>query len=153
MGSSTPNSFFEKAEFIPPDAIFDVTRRFQGDSYPEKVNLGQGTYRDERGQPWILPSVRMAKAEIGECGHEYLPIAGLKSFRDAAVKLAFKGTKAFDEERVSGTIAEWPGALLTEMQIASCQSLSGTGALLLAGLALKRANAGITTVFITEPTW
>ncbi|KAK7747581.1 hypothetical protein SLS62_009080 [Diatrype stigma] len=153
MGSSTPSSIFEHAEFIPPDAIFDVTRRFLGDSYPNKVNLGQGTYRDEKGQPWVLPSVRMAKTELGECGHEYLPIAGLKSFRDAAVKLAFKGTKAFDEERVSATIAELSEVSLTGMQIASCQSLSGTGALLLAGLALKRANAGITKVFITEPTW
>jgi aspartate aminotransferase, cytoplasmic len=31
--------------------------------------------------------------------------------------------------------------------------LSGTGALLLAGLALNQANSGITTVYITEPTW
>lgn len=101
MGSSTPRSFFDKAEFIPPDAIFDVTRRYLADSYANKVNLGQGTYRDEKGQPWILPSVRMAKTEIGECGHEYLPIAGLKLFRDKAVKLAFKGTKALSEDRVS----------------------------------------------------
>ncbi|KAI1206330.1 aminotransferase class I and II [Annulohypoxylon truncatum] len=136
MGSLTQNSKFNNAEFIPPDAIFDVTRRYLADECPNKVNLGQGTYHDENGQPWILPSVRMAKAKIGECGHEYLPIAGLKSFRDEAVKLAFHGTKAFGEGRV-----------------ASCQALSGTGSLLLAGLALKKANTGITTVYITEPTW
>ncbi|KAI1455423.1 aminotransferase class I and II [Annulohypoxylon moriforme] len=136
MGSLTEYSAFSNAEFIPPDAIFDVTRRYLTDTDPNKVNLGQGTYRDENGHPWILPSVRMAKAKIGECGHEYLPIAGLKSFRDEAVKLAFHGTKAFAEGRVS-----------------SCQALSGTGALLLAGLALKKANTGITTIYITDPTW
>jgi aspartate aminotransferase, cytoplasmic len=38
-------------------------------------------------------------------------------------------------------------------QIATIQSLSGTGALLLAGLALKRANNEISTVYITTPTW
>lgn len=33
------------------------------------------------------------------------------------------------------------------------QSLSGTGALLLAGMALHKANAGIKTVYLTTPTW
>ncbi|KAI1102514.1 aminotransferase class I and II [Jackrogersella minutella] len=136
MGSLSRNSLFDDAEFIPPDAIFDVTRRYVADSNPSKVNLGQGTYRDENGQPWVLPSVRMAKVKLGDCGHEYLPIAGLKSFRDGAVKLALHGTEAFDDGRV-----------------ASCQALSGTGSLLLAGLALKKANTKITTMYITEPTW
>ncbi|KAK1965821.1 aminotransferase class I and II [Colletotrichum sublineola] len=137
MGSiEKRTSAFERSEFIPPDAIFDVTRRYVADTNPDKVNLGQGTYRDGDGQPWILPSVRLAEESLGTPGHEYLPIAGLKSFRDEAVKLVFGTTKAFAENR-----------------IASCQSLSGTGALLLAGLALKRAATGITTVCITDPTW
>ncbi|KAJ0302195.1 hypothetical protein COL5a_010032 [Colletotrichum fioriniae] len=137
MGSvKQQTSAFEQAEFIPPDAIFDVTRRYVADTDPNKVNLGQGTYRDENGQPWILPSVRLAEASLGEPGHEYLPIAGFKPFRDEAVKLVFSSTKAFAENRV-----------------ASCQSLSGTGALLLAGLALKKAAAHIKTIYITDPTW
>ncbi|OLN92081.1 Aspartate aminotransferase, cytoplasmic 1 [Colletotrichum chlorophyti] len=139
MGSAkqqTSTSAFERSEFIPPDAIFDVTRRYIADADPNKVNLGQGTYRDEHGRPWILPSVRLAEESLGEPGHEYLPIAGLKPFRDEAVKLVFGTTRAFAENR-----------------IASCQSLSGTGALLLAGLALKRANTGIKTIYITDPTW
>ncbi|WYZ36699.1 hypothetical protein EsH8_II_000205 [Colletotrichum jinshuiense] len=137
MGSTKQQtSAFERSEFIPPDAIFDVTRRYVNDTNSDKVNLGQGTYRDENGQPWILPSVRLAKESLGEPGHEYLPIAGLKAFRDEAVKLVFGATKAFAEDR-----------------IASCQSLSGTGALLLTGLALKKAATGIETIYITDPTW
>ncbi|KAJ9133753.1 Aspartate aminotransferase [Pleurostoma richardsiae] len=136
MGSLQQPSVFSAAELIPSDAIFEVTRRYLEDGYPKKVNLGQGTYRDENGQPWVLPSVRMAEEKVANSGHEYLPIAGLKDFRDAAVKLVFDKTKALEEGRV-----------------ASCQSLSGTGALLLAGLALKRANSGIEKVFITDPTW
>lgn len=102
MGSvKQQTSAFERSEFIPPDAIFDVTRRYLADTDPNKVNLGQGTYRDGNGQPWILPSVRAAEAALGEPGHEYLPIAGLKSFRDEAVKLVFGSTKAFAENRVS----------------------------------------------------
>lgn len=37
--------------------------------------------------------------------------------------------------------------------MATCQSLSGTGALHLAGLALKKANPTLNTALITEPTW
>jgi aspartate aminotransferase len=39
------------------------------------------------------------------------------------------------------------------IQIASCQSLSGTGALQLAGLAIKRVSTGKTNAYITDPTW
>ncbi|KAM0270227.1 hypothetical protein ACHAQH_009527 [Verticillium albo-atrum] len=131
----TRPSTFQSAEYIPPDAIFDVTRRYLADTDANKINLGQGTYRDENGQPWILPSVKMAKEKIGNVGHEYLPIAGLKTFRDAATRLVFSGTNALNDDR-----------------IASCQALSGTGALLLAGLTLKRSS-GIKNIYITEPTW
>ncbi|KAF8855627.1 aspartate aminotransferase [Acephala macrosclerotiorum] len=130
------SSFLGGAKYIPADAIFEVTKKYLADTNPDKVNVGAGTYRDENGKPWILPSVRMAKEQLAGCDHEYLPIAGLKSFRDAAVDLVFHNTAA-----------------LMEGRIASCQSLSGTGALHLAGLALRKANPSLTTVYITEPTW
>ncbi|CZR68105.1 probable aspartate aminotransferase, cytoplasmic [Phialocephala subalpina] len=136
MGSIQPTSVFASAEYIPPDAIFEVTKGFLADSDPRKVNVGAGTYRDENGKPWVLPSVRMAKEIVANCGHEYLPIAGLKTFRDKAAELVFHDTKAWSEGRV-----------------ATCQSLSGTGALHLAGLALKKANPTLKTALITEPTW
>ena len=109
MGSTVKSSAFDNAVFIPPDAIFDVTRRYLADQDPNKVNLGQGTYRDENGKPWILPSVRMAEAKIGDCGHEYLPIAGLKEFRDEAVKICFDGTEALGDGRVSDKVRINPG--------------------------------------------
>jgi aspartate aminotransferase len=129
-------SFFNSSEHIPADAISEVTKAYLAGPSPNKVNVGAVTYRDENGQPWILPSVRMAKETLKDANHEYLPIAGLKIFRDAAVKVVFHDTKAFKEGR-----------------IASCQSLSGIGALHLAGSALKKANEGLKTVHITEPTW
>lgn len=43
--------------------------------------------------------------------------------------------------------------LIIHEQVAGVQSLSGTGALLLAGMALRKANAGIKTVYLTTPTW
>lgn len=103
MGSITQPSAFNKAEFIAPDGIFDVTKRYLADTDPKKVNLGQGTYRDENGKPWLLPSVRMAKETIVGADHEYLPLAGLKTFRDGAVDLVFHDTKMLAEDRVSAS--------------------------------------------------
>ncbi|KAL3418513.1 aminotransferase class I and II [Phlyctema vagabunda] len=137
MGSiGKVSSAFTHAEFIPADSIFDVTKRFLADADPQKVNVGAGTYRNENGKPWILPCVRMAKEVVANHGHEYLPISGLKQFREKAVELVLHDTDVFAEER-----------------IASCQSLSGTGALLLAGLTLKKSSPSIKNVYITEPTW
>lgn len=93
-------SFFENAQPIPVDAIFQVTKDFLADPHPKKVNLGPGTYRDENGNPWILPSVRMATPLVADRGHEYLPISGSKVFREEAVKLVFNGTKPYSEGRV-----------------------------------------------------
>ncbi|KAM0553239.1 hypothetical protein ACHAPJ_007527 [Fusarium lateritium] len=134
--SAQQQSAFGAAEYIPPDAIFEVTKRFNADQDPQKVNLGQGTYRDENAKPWVLPSVREAEKLIVNPGHEYLPIEGLQSFRDEATKLLFHDTSALKENR-----------------IATCQSISGTGSLLLAGLVLSKARSGIENIIITDPTW
>lgn len=82
-------SWFQQTRFIPPDAIFALTAQYQADSDPRKVNLGQGTYRDGKGQPWVLPSVNKARESLVAQGlnHEYLPILGLASFRDATAKV------------------------------------------------------------------
>lgn len=100
MSTDSQSSFFGGAKYIPPDPIFEVTKRYLADKDPKKVNLGQGAYRDENGTPWILPSVRAATELIAGCGHEYLPIEGLNTFRDEATKLVFGGTNAWKEERV-----------------------------------------------------
>lgn len=95
-----PPSVFNAATYIAPDAIFKVTKDYLADTDPRKVNVGAGTYRDENGKPWILPSVRMAKEVVANAGHEYSPILGLKLFRDRTVELAFQGMKALKEDRV-----------------------------------------------------
>lgn len=129
--------FFEHVSFVPPDAIFELTKHYNADANPHKVNLGQGTYKDGNGDPWILPAVRGAKEIIRDANHEYLPILGLASFRDLATKLV---------------LGESAPAVI-ERRVASCQALSGTGALHLAGLMLYEAFGPSRTVYITEPTW
>lgn len=106
MGSlASDASPFQAVEYIPPDAIFDLTRLYLADPDARKVNLGQGTYKDEHGNPWILPSVRAAKETIRDANHEYLPILGLASFRGLATKLVYGDkSRAINEERVSAAL-------------------------------------------------
>ena len=93
-------SFFDAASYIPPDAIFALTAEYNADTFPQKVNLGQGTYRDENGQPWVLPSVQKARETLLSQGlyHEYLPILGLQTFRNEATKLAL-GSEIYDKKQ------------------------------------------------------
>lgn len=98
--SSTTNvkSTFDQAQHIPPDAIFALTAQYLNDSHPQKVNLGQGTYRDADGKPWVLPSVNKARETLLTRGlnHEYLPIVGLSTLREAVAELVL-GKALFKE--------------------------------------------------------
>lgn len=87
---------FAAAPHIPADPIFALTAEYLADTFPQKVNLGQGAYRDERAQPWVLPSVARSRQIIAEQGlqHEYLPIAGLAQFRNKTAELAL-GREAY----------------------------------------------------------
>lgn len=101
MGSVSRNSVFDSAEFVEPDGIFEVLRRYGLDVSPDKVNVSAGAYRDEEGKPWFLPSVRMAEKKIAGSDHEYLPMMGMRAFRDACYELLLHDTKALAEGRVS----------------------------------------------------
>ena len=120
----------------PPDAVFGVAEAFQRDPSPDKINLGVGAYRDERGAPFVLPSVRRAEQLIqeGNHNHEYLPQTGLPELRRLAPTVLF------------GESAE------VLPRVACVQALSGTGALRVAGEFLREFHPPA-TVFVTEPTW
>lgn len=104
--TQAPSSLLENAPFIPPDSIFELGKNYSADPHPKKVLVGGGTYRDGEGKPWILPSVRLAEQSIENSGHEYLPISGLKPFRDRAVDLVFHGTQALKGGRVCDILPE-----------------------------------------------
>ena len=57
-------SFWSGVEMGPPDAILGVTEAFKKDQNPKKMNLGVGAYRDDNGQPFVLPSVRQVKTKF-----------------------------------------------------------------------------------------
>eukprot|EP01064_Diplonema_japonicum_P021301 TRINITY_DN30830_c0_g1_i1.p1 TRINITY_DN30830_c0_g1~~TRINITY_DN30830_c0_g1_i1.p1 ORF type:complete len:457 (+),score=100.01 TRINITY_DN30830_c0_g1_i1:57-1373(+) len=122
----------------PPDAVFGIVAEYKRDPCNDKVDLVVGAYRDEDGRPYLLESVSAAEIRIAntKLDKEYLPIDGLKEFRDAAVALALgEDSLAAKEKRVM-----------------SIQTLSGTGALQIAA-ALSHKFSPDSTVYVSNPTW
>jgi aspartate aminotransferase len=123
----------------PPDAILGITEAFKKDSNPQKINLGVGAYRDDKGKPYVLPSVREAEQKVVKqnLDKEYAGITGVPDFTKAAALLAYgPNSAAIDENRVVIT-----------------QSISGTGALRIGGAFLQRHYPGAKEIYIPTPSW
>jgi len=87
----------------PPDSIFKLTAGFKEDTFPQKLNLGVGAYRDDDSKPWVLPVVKKATEILlndPAVDHEYLSIIGLPQFTSAAAKLLLGDAPALKEGRV-----------------------------------------------------
>ena len=126
-------------ELLPADALFSIKQRYTQDSREVKVDLGIGAYRDNNGNPWVLPSVKAAEKLIQadpNYNHEYLGINGLAELTSGAARVIFgDDSTALKEER-----------------IISVQSLSGTGALHIAARFLSNFTND-KLVYLSDPTW
>jgi len=123
----------------PPDAILGITEAFKADSFAEKINLGVGAYRDDKGKPYVLPSVRAAEEKVlaGNPDKEYAGITGIPAFTKAAAQLAYgPDSSPVKEDRIAIT-----------------QTISGTGALRIGGAFLERFYPHGKTVYIPTPSW
>ena len=122
----------------PPDAILGVTEAFKADKNPNKINLGVGAYRDDKGKPWVLPSVREAEERIlaENLDHEYAGIAGVPEFTALAAKLALGGNSE----------------VIKSKRITTMQSISGTGALRIGSEFLAKYHP-VKTIYQPTPTW
>ena len=101
----------------PPDAILGIAQAFRACGAQNKVNVCVGAYRDAKGRPWILPSVRRAEELMLDDpaeNKEYQPIEGDEAYVGKALQFAY-GTGA-PLERIAGV-----------------QTLSGTGACRIGG--------------------
>ncbi|KAM0754790.1 aspartate aminotransferase [Meredithblackwellia eburnea MCA 4105] len=147
LNNSTMTDAFSTVPLAPPDAIFALTSGYKADTFPQKVNLGVGAYRDNNGNPFVLPVVAKAKVIIAQdntLDHEYLPIGGLPTFTSASAKLIFgENSPAIKEGRVS-----------------TVQTISGTGANHLGALFLDRFYTPWNgkaqkdkIIYISNPTW
>ncbi|KAJ5587687.1 uncharacterized protein N7459_003452 [Penicillium hispanicum] len=134
----THSSILSDLPVLPLAESFALTATYNADTFPDKVNLGQGVYRDEECQPWVLPSVRHIQAEeflhSSHLNHEYLAIPGDARFITQARDLLF-----------GSQIAQ-------KGNIKSVQTVAGTGANHLAALFCAR-HLRPKNVFISDPTW
>jgi len=131
-------SRFSELTQDPPIEVFELTRQFNEDTHPNKVNLGVGSYKDDSGKPWVLPVVRTVEQQIANdltLNHEYLPVLGLPEFTNQAVKLILGA----DSPAVVNNLAF------------GVQTLSGTGALKV-GLDFLARN-GYSVFYASNPTW
>ena len=122
----------------PADPILSLTTGFKNDKDPKKVNLGVGAYRDNNGKPYVFPIVKKVEQQIvndPSLDKEYAPIEGVADFITGSKQVAFG----------------WDHPDVTSGRIATCQTLSGTGALKIVADFLKKfRNAPI---YISKPTW
>jgi len=137
--STRANSWWSHVEMGPPDPILGVTEAFKRDTNPNKINLGVGAYRDDNGKPFVLPSVKMAEAEIQakNMDKEYSPISGSAEFCKASINLAL------------GDDNEWVNNGLN----ATVQGISGTGSLRIGTNFLSAFFPGSKDIYLPTPTW
>lgn len=125
----------------PADPIHGINEQYKACSAPHKVNLTVGAYRDEAGQPWVLPSVRAATRRVTESPEfnmEYLPINGDKEFLQLALQVAY-GKK---------------NHLLADRRIAASQTMSGSGSYYLGVMFLRSFwKDSPMRIYIPDHTW
>lgn len=139
------SSIWKNIPAIEPDKILYFNIKYNEEQNPNKVNLTIGAYRDENGKPWILPSVKLAKAKLEadpKHNFEYIKMQGDQDFTKLSVKLAY-GEK-------DGLLA---GKFRTD-QVAQVQSISGAGGVYLGYMIAKQFYEKFDgTVYVPEPTW
>lgn len=122
----------------PADPILGLSQQFQADTFPQKVNLGVGAYRDDSGKPFVLQCVRAAEAKIaGQMDMEYAGIVGVPTFTKAAQKL----------------LLGEDSAAIAANRVVSSQTLSGTGSLRVAAEFLAKWYPGPKNILMPSPTW
>jgi len=130
-----PHSRFSFVNEAPSDPILGLTEEYKKDKNPSKVNLGVGVYYNDEGKIPILNSVSESLKLIYEKAQEknYLPIDGLPEFKKNIANLVF-------------------GENSTSLNIATFQSLGGTGALKIGADFLKSIFPE-NEVYISDPSW
>ena len=120
----------QNLQLIPTDPLFENFAQFCADERAEKTNLGVGIFLDDRGENFVLPSVRDAAAKIPTKNFSYLPMRGHPQFLENCEKFFFG--------KISG-------------EFAAQQSAGGSHALRIGGDLFFRAGAR--KILVGAPTW
>ncbi len=126
---------FQTMQAPPLDTILSILDLFRADTRADKLDLGVGVYKDEKGLTPILPSVRAAETRhLAEAVTKtYVGPAGNPRFVELVRDLAFG-----------------PGA--PRERIGGVQTTGGSGALRILA-ALIAHHAPRTVVHVPDPSW
>ncbi|XP_047573037.1 putative aspartate aminotransferase, cytoplasmic 2 isoform X3 [Lutra lutra] len=83
-----------------------LLKTYKQDICPNKIFLAFRVCQTSKGHPWVssvVPKMRLQIAQDPSLNYEYLPVNGMKSFTEAALKLLFgKHNQVIVENRVGG---------------------------------------------------
>ncbi|KAI1450058.1 aspartate aminotransferase [Annulohypoxylon stygium] len=131
---------FESARPGPPDPMFTLKKLADGDTSPNKVDLGVGVYRNEQAGYHELEAIKQAKKILDQRnpGHDYEVTIGNPTFLKHAAELIFGPSSQ----------------VLQDKKVASVQTISGTGANHIGALFLSRsAEFSGKTAYVGIPAW
>ncbi len=102
----------------PADSILGLTEAFNNDPNPNKVNLGAGVYKDDRGITPVLDCVKDAERILlgTERSKSYLPITGDPLYTACVQRLIF------GEKQRGHQLIEGPPPLMHPVGPARCAS-------------------------------
>ena len=137
INEQKPESAWCNLKKVPGDPILGVNIEYLNDTFPQKVNLSIGAYKDDKGNAYTLKCVEKAidKYVKDNVNHEYLPIGGLPEFCQNAIKLAYKSDFKYLN------------------RVAAIQTLSGTGALRIGQSFLNKFYPFQKKIYLSIPTW
>eukprot|EP00095_Tigriopus_kingsejongensis_P006352 maker-scaffold390_size186308-snap-gene-0.35 protein:Tk06352 transcript:maker-scaffold390_size186308-snap-gene-0.35-mRNA-1 annotation:"GOT1Sr" len=135
-------SCFDHLPLVPTPHHFNLIKQAGRDDHPRKVNLLIGAYRDEVGEPVVLPVVKRVEHLLaqrirdGTDHHDYCPPEGLPGFSRLAAQLALgQDSRALLEGRL---VMIQPGANSAGVRV---------------GCEVLKQVLPTTHVLIGKPTW
>ncbi len=129
---------FESLQPLPPDPILGLNAAFKADDNPNKVDLGIGVYKDEKGNTPVMRAVKEAEKLIlsSQVTKAYVGPAGALAYNEAVAELILGATLK----------AGLGGRRIT------MQTPGGCGGLRIAAEFIARASSGA-TIWVSDPTW
>jgi len=129
---------FQSLTPLPPDPILGLTAAFRQDTNPNKVDLGIGVYKDEKGNTPVMKAVKQAEKAIldSQLTKAYLGPMGSPEYNSAVANLILGKDLA---DNIGG-------------RRVTIQTPGGCGGLRIAAEFIYTANASA-TIWVSDPTW
>ncbi|OGK26097.1 hypothetical protein A2954_04075 [Candidatus Roizmanbacteria bacterium RIFCSPLOWO2_01_FULL_37_12] len=125
-----------KFPLIQEDEIFKLKAEFESDRRQHKINGGIGVYLENKGTPYILPTVKKTANRLKFNNFNYLPLSGDPAFLEQTAKLAL-GNSLFKENN---------------RYIAKQGTIGGTNAIYMWARFIKEVDKK-PKIIIANPTW